>query len=80
MVVDTTTAVQAATNLAPLGAGLAFAGGAIGTALVQASIGSAGMGLLAEKEGKEGTLLLFMAIPETLVILGFVIAYLLINH
>ncbi len=82
MVTSTTAqqVVTAAANLAPLGAALAFVGGAVATAWVQASIGSAGMGLLAEKDGKEGSLILFLAIPETLVILGFVIAYLIINH
>ena len=62
-----------------LGAGLAVGLGAIGTALAQASIGAAGMGLIAEKDGKEGQVLIMLALPETLVILGFVIAFFLLG-
>lgn len=64
-------------GLVALGAGVAILGGALGTAWAQASIGSALMGLLAEKD--EPKALLFLALPETLVILGFVIAYLIIT-
>lgn len=67
------------TGLAAIGAGLAIALPALATAHAQATIGSAGMGLIAEKEGKEGTVLLYLAIPETLVILGFVVAFLILN-
>lgn len=67
-------------GLAALGAGLAIAGGAIGTSIAQASIGAAGMGLMAEREGSQGNVLLFMAIPETMVILGFVVAFLILNN
>ena len=46
---------------------------------MQSTIGAAGIGLMAEKDGKEGNVLLFLALPETLVILGFVIAFLIVN-
>ncbi|VVB69919.1 Uncharacterised protein [uncultured archaeon] len=37
------------------------------------------MGLLAEKDGKEGNVLIFLALPETMVILGFVVALLILG-
>ena len=64
---------------AALGASLAIGLGAIATAWVQASIGAAGAGLMAEKDNMEGKVLLFLALPETLVILGFVVAYLILT-
>jgi V/A-type H+-transporting ATPase subunit K len=66
-------------GLIGFGAGLAIAGGAIGTGLAQSVIGAAGIGLLAEKEGSMGTVLLFLALPETMLILGFVVSYLLLG-
>jgi len=71
-------ALELAAGLIALGAGLAIAGGAVGTGLAQAGIGSAGMGVIAEKPEEFGRVLLFIAIPETLVIFGFVIAIILI--
>lgn len=71
--------VDLGSGLVALGAAIAVGAGAIGTAMAQQSIGAAGMGLMAEKDGKEGNVLLFLAIPETLVILGFVVAYLILN-
>jgi V/A-type H+-transporting ATPase subunit K len=64
--------------IAAIGAGIAILGGAYGTALAQAAIGSAGMGLIAEKPEQFGTALLLLVIPETLVIFGFVIAILIL--
>ncbi|MCX6767699.1 MAG: ATPase [Candidatus Micrarchaeota archaeon] len=66
-------------GLLGIGAGLAIGVSALGTGMAQSSIGAAGMGLMAEKEGKEGQVLLFLAIPETMVILGFVVAYLILT-
>ena len=62
------------TGLAAIGAGLAVGLAAIGTGLAQARIGSAGAGVIAEKPEALGTIILLIAIPETMVILGFVIA------
>ncbi|MFH1056788.1 MAG: ATPase [Candidatus Micrarchaeota archaeon] len=62
-----------------IGAGIAVGLGALGTAWAQSSIGAAGMGLMAEKDGKEGQVLLLLALPETIVILGFVIAFFLLG-
>ena len=58
----------------PLGAGIAFGLGAIGTGLAQSKIGSAGAGTIAEKPETFGYMVVLVAIPETMVILGFVVA------
>jgi V/A-type H+/Na+-transporting ATPase subunit K len=47
---------------------------AIGTGLAQSRIGAAGAGTIAEKPESAGTIILLLAIPETMVILGFVVA------
>jgi len=52
--------------------------GAIGTAYVQSTIGAAGMGVIAEKPEEAGKLLVWLVIPETIVIFAFVIAILLV--
>ncbi len=65
-------------GLIAIGAGLAFGLAAIGTGVAQARIGGAGIGVVAEKPEMLGTVILFIAIPETLVILGFAVAALLL--
>ncbi|OIO25867.1 hypothetical protein AUJ14_03170 [Candidatus Micrarchaeota archaeon CG1_02_55_22] len=62
-----------------LGAAGALAAGALATAWAQSTIGAAAMGMMAEKDGKEGQVLLYLALPETMVILGFVVAFLIIS-
>ena len=47
---------------------------AIATAWVQSRIGASGAGALAEKPELTATIVIMLAIPETVVILGFVIA------
>jgi V/A-type H+/Na+-transporting ATPase subunit K len=47
---------------------------ALGTGLAQSRIGAAGAGTIAEKPESAGTIILLLAIPETMVILGFVVA------
>ncbi len=51
---------------------------AIATAWAQARIGAAAAASLAEKPELTGTAIILVAIPETMVILGFVVAVLLI--
>ena len=51
---------------------------AIATAWVQSRIGASGAGALAEKPELTATILIMLAIPETIVILGFVIAAMII--
>ena len=47
---------------------------AIATAWAQSKIGAAGAGTLAEKPELSATVIIMIAIPETMVILGFVVA------
>jgi len=61
-----------------LGAALAVGLTALGTGYAQARIGAAGMGAMAEKPELAGRVILLVAIPETLVILGFAVAAMII--
>jgi V/A-type H+-transporting ATPase subunit K len=63
-----------AVGLIAVGAGLAVGLAALGTGIAQSRIGAAGSGTIAEKPEMVGTVILLVAIPETMVILGFVIA------
>ncbi|OGO54142.1 MAG: ATPase [Chloroflexi bacterium RBG_16_69_14] len=56
-----------------IAAALAVGLGAIGTGWAQSRIGSAGAGAVAEKPEVTGTIFILLALPETMVILGFVI-------
>jgi V/A-type H+/Na+-transporting ATPase subunit K len=62
----------------PIGAAIAFAGGALGTGLAQSRIGAAGAGAIAERPEVVGSIIILEAIPETLVILGFVVSAMII--
>lgn len=57
-----------------LGAALAIGLAALATGRAQASIGSAGIGAVAENEKTFGAALIFLALPETILIFGFTIA------
>jgi V/A-type H+-transporting ATPase subunit K len=63
-----------ATGLIAIGAGIAVGLSALATGYAQARIGAAAMGLIAEKPEMAGRAILLVAIPETLVILGFAVA------
>jgi V/A-type H+-transporting ATPase subunit K len=65
-------------GLIAIGAGLAVGLAAIGTGIAQGRIGAAAMGAVAEKPELLGRAILFVAIPETLVILGFAVAAMII--
>lgn len=65
-------------GLIAIGAGLAVGLAAIATGIAQSRIGSAGIGAIAEKEELTGRVILLLAIPETLVILGFAVAAMVI--
>lgn len=66
-------------GLLAIGAGLAIGGSAVGTGLAQAKIGAAGIGAMAEKPELKGLAILMVAIPETMVIFGFVVAVLIMT-
>lgn len=57
-----------------LAAAIAVGLGAIGTGVAQGRIGAAGAGAVAEKPEVMGSIFILTALPETMVILGFVIA------
>ncbi|HSL34204.1 MAG TPA: hypothetical protein VK871_11180 [Candidatus Limnocylindrales bacterium] len=61
-----------------LAAALAVGIGAIATAWAQSRIGSAGAGAVAEKPEVTGSIFILTALPETMVILGFVVAALIL--
>ena len=66
------------TGLIAIGAGLAIGLAALGTGYAQGRIGSAAVGAVAEKRELMGTVLIFVAIPETVVILGFAVAVMIV--
>ncbi len=51
---------------------------ALATSRAQSSIGAAGVGTIAEKPETAGSVIILVAIPETLVILGFVVSAMII--
>jgi V/A-type H+-transporting ATPase subunit K len=57
-----------------LAAALAIGLTALATAMAQRAIGSAGVGAVAEKPELLGSIIILVAIPETMVILGFAVA------
>jgi V/A-type H+-transporting ATPase subunit K len=60
-----------------IGAGVAISAAALATAWAQKTIGAAAVGAAAENEKMFGKGLIYMVIPETLVLFGLVIAFLL---
>ncbi len=52
---------------------------AIATGWAQSRIGAAGAGTIAERPELTGTVIILLAIPETMVILGFVVATMILN-
>jgi V/A-type H+-transporting ATPase subunit K len=67
-------------GLIAIGMGLAVGLGALGTGIAQARIGAAGLGSAVEKPESLGLALIFLLIPETLVIFGLVIAFILLGR
>ena len=61
-----------------IGAALAVGLSALATGWAQSRIGSAGAGTLAEKPELTGTVIVLLALPETMLILGFVIGALIL--
>jgi V/A-type H+-transporting ATPase subunit K len=61
------------------GAALAIGLPALATGYAQAKIGAAGAGALAERPELVGPIIVLIAIPETAVILGFVISILIMG-
>ena len=66
-------------GLLGLAAALAVAFGAIGTAWAQSRIGSAAAGAMAERPEIGGQMLIFLVLPETLIIFGFLVAFFIVG-
>ncbi|MFN4070942.1 MAG: F0F1 ATP synthase subunit C [Thermus caldifontis] len=64
-------------GLIALGMGLAVGLAALGTGVAQARIGTAAVGAIAEDRRNFGTGLIFLLLPETLVIFGLLVAFIL---
>ena len=67
-----------ATSIKYLAAALSVGLCAIATGIAQSRIGAAGMGSIVEKPETMGTVIICLAIPETMVILGFVVAAMIV--
>lgn len=84
MAVDPT-AIAAATGgfgdngLIGISAGLAMLGAALATAMVQSSVGSSAMGVIAERPEESSKLLIYYLIPESILIFGFIASYLILG-
>jgi len=77
MVLDPATATGA--GLALVGAGLAIGLAGLGTGIAQGQTGAAAVGATAENPKMFVTGIIFMVVPETVIILGFVVAFLLMG-
>ncbi|HBG47307.1 MAG TPA: ATPase [Deltaproteobacteria bacterium] len=66
-------------GLIAIAAAIAIGLPALATGLAQSRIGAAGAGTVAEKPELAGIVIILIAIPETMVLLGFVMAYLIIS-
>jgi V/A-type H+-transporting ATPase subunit K len=66
-----------AAGLKAIAAAIAFVGGALGTGIAQSRIGPAAVAAVAEDQKNFVSALIFIAIPETLVVFGFVVIFLL---
>jgi V/A-type H+/Na+-transporting ATPase subunit K len=64
-------------GLIAIGAGLAIGISAVAVGIAMAAIGAAGVGVLAERPQAFGQILIYLVIPETMIIFGFVIAFFL---
>jgi V/A-type H+/Na+-transporting ATPase subunit K len=71
--------VDIGTSLIGVSAAVALSVSAIAAAMAEQQIGAAAVGATAENEKLFGKVLILTVIPETIVIFGFVIAYLLIQ-
>lgn len=63
-----------------IGAALAIGIAALAAGYAQAKIGSAGAGAIAEKPETAGMIIALEALPEVVVVLGFVVAAMIITQ
>jgi V/A-type H+-transporting ATPase subunit K len=62
---------------AAIGAGIAIGLSALAAAWSQGTLGSAALGIVAERPEFEKSVLIYVVLPEILVVLGFIIAFML---
>lgn len=74
------TSALAGTGGIAIGAGLAVGLAGLGTGIAQANIGAAAVGAAAENDAFFGKSLVYVAIPETVVIFGLLISFLLLGN
>lgn len=67
-------------EMAALAAGIAMAGSAIAAAWAEKAVGSAAVGAMAENEKLFVRGIVFMVLPETIVLFGFAMAFLLLGY
>lgn len=67
------TGISIGGGLVAIAAGLALGLAAIGVGLAQGRIGAAAAGTLAERPEAFGQLLIYIVLPETLIIFGFLV-------
>ena len=72
-------AVDMGVGMVGVGAGIAIGLCGIAAAMAQKSIGAAAVGAMAEKEELFGKGLVLTVIPEFILILGFVVAFLILQ-
>ncbi|HLD33183.1 MAG TPA: V-type ATP synthase subunit K [Candidatus Nanoarchaeia archaeon] len=70
---------MAEAGLIGIAAAIVFVGSALAAAWAQSRIGVAVVGAMAEKESLFGKGLILTVIPETIVIIGFVVAFLIVG-
>jgi len=63
-----------------IGMGLAIGLTGIGTGIAQSRIGAAGVGAIAEDRSMLGPVLTLFVIPETIIIFGFVVMFLIMTQ
>ncbi|MEO0143497.1 MAG: F0F1 ATP synthase subunit C [candidate division WOR-3 bacterium] len=63
-----------------IGMGLAIGLTGIGTGIAQSRIGSAGIGAISEDRSMFGPVLTLFVIPETIIIFGFVVMFLIMTQ
>lgn len=71
--------VEITTSAVAISSAVAIAASAFAAALAEKNIAVAGIGAMAEKEELFGKVLILTVIPETIVLFGFVIAYLILG-
>ena len=69
-------AVEIGTGLIAIGAGLAVGLTGLGAGMAEKDVGAAAVGAITENEALFGKAMIFMVLPETIVIFGLVVAIL----